>query len=324
MSDSNSDSNAVFVGFDVAKDFIDVCLLQGERKRLWRVRQTAAELAKLARKLAKLKPQLLVAQATGGDERELADACRRLELPLVVKNPKQIRDFAKSRGILAKTDRVDAYVTALYGQLMRPELRELASREQRELADQSAYRQSVVKDRAALKVRLQRASDEGIRASIARRISHAAEEIKQVEATIKKLIAGNEQWCSRAKLASTVPGIAVQVSRVIVADAAELGRINDKQAAALVGVAPYADDSGKSHGRRRIRGGRSRLRRMFYMAARTAVRVDAGLREFYQGLVARGKPKQLALIAVARKLVVIVNHMFRDNRPYLAQPSSVS
>ena len=87
---------------------------------------------------------------------------------------------------------------------------------------------------------------------------------------------------------------------------------------------PYADDSGKSHGRRRIRGGRSRLRRMFYMAARTAVGVDAGLREFYQGLVARGKPKQLALIAVARKLVVIVNHMFRDNRPYLAQPSSVS
>lgn len=323
MPHSSSELSAVFIGFDVAKDFIDVCLLQGKRKRLWRVRQTAAELAKLARKLAKLKPQLLVAEATGGYERALSDACRRLDLPLIVKNPKQIRDFAKSRGILAKTDRVDAYVTALYGQLMRPELRELPSLEQRELADQTAYRQSLVGDRAALKVRLQRAADDVIRASILRRIRHADEEVKQVEAHIKKLIAGNEQWSSRAKLASSAPGIAVQVSRVIVADAPEFGRINDKQAAALVGLAPYADDSGKSHGRRRIRGGRSRLRRMFYLAARTAVRVDAGLREFYLGLVARGKPKQLALIAVARKLVVVVNHMFRDNRPYLARPVSV-
>lgn len=307
-----SQSTPCFVGLDVSKAVIDVCVLCGEEAERFRVEQEDVALAALAERLAGVSPQRVIVEATGGYERAVVDALAARELPVVVMNPKRTRDFAKSEGRLAKTDRIDAEMLARFGAKIQPAIRALPSAAQRELAALTAYQQRLVADRAALRVQLQRAVVEAVRDSLLRRIGQFGEECRMLEAEIDNRIAACGDWHERAQLARTAPGVGRQVARTLIAEFPELGSLSDRQAAALAGLAPFADDSGQYRGRRRIRGGRKRVRRMLYLAARTAVRVDLDCRAFYEGLTGRGKPKQLALIAVARKLLVVLNHMFRD------------
>jgi transposase len=311
-----SQFNSVFVGLDVSKSFIDVCVLGPFRPRRWRVRQEPAALSELAAELAALEPERIVVEATGKYELAIVDALAALAAPVVVMNPKRVRDFARSQGILAKTDKLDAYVLALYGAQIQPALRALPSREQRELAALTAYQQKTVADRAALRIQLQCAGHDVIAASLLRRIEQLDVECRLIEAEIDNRIAASPLWFERAQLARTAPGVGVQTARTLVAEMPELGQLEDREAAALAGLAPFASDSGEHYGRRRIRGGRKRVRRMLYMAARTAVRVDVGYGEKYQKLQARGKAKNAALIAIARTLLVALNHMIRDGKPF--------
>lgn len=314
-----SQFSSLFVGLDVSKSAVDVCLLGPAEPRYWRVLQEPGALAELARELARLGPERIVVEATGGYELALVEALVGVAAPLVVMNPKRVRDFAKSQGFLAKTDRIDAYVLALFAAQIQPAVRALPSSAQRELAACTAYQQRIVADRAALRVQLQRAGQQLIQTSLLRRIEQLDIECRLLEAEIDSRIAASSRWCERALLARTAPGVGVQVARTLVAEFPELGSLSDRQAAALAGLAPFAADSGEYRGRRRIRGGRKRVRRMLYLAARTAVRVDLGYGASYQRLVARGKPKQLALVAVARKLLVALNHMFCEGRPWEAR-----
>ena len=311
-----SQFNRFFVGLDVSKGAVDVCVLGPAEPSQWRVSQRPAARAELVAELARLEPERIVIEATGGYERALVEALSAAGLAVVVMNPKRTRDFAKSEGLLAKTDRIDAYMLALFGAKIQPALRALPDREQRELAACAAYQQKLVAARAAVKIQLQRAEPEPIRASLLRRLEQLDAECQLLETEIDQRIGRSFSWHWRALLARSAPGVGVQVTRTVVAELPELGSLGDKQVAALVGLAPFAADSGAYRGRRRIRGGRKRVRRMLYLAARAAVRVDLGCKAFYDRLVARGKPKQLALTAVARKLLVALNHMFRDQRPW--------
>lgn len=317
-----SQFSSFFVGLDVSKSAVDVCLMGPAEPRHWRVPQQPDALAELARELARLGPERIVVEATGGYELALVEALVDVAAPVVVMNPKRVRDFAKSQGVLAKTDRLDAYVLALFAAQIQPAVRALPSAQQRELAACTAYQQRVVADRAALRVQLQRAGQQLIQTSLLRRIEQLDVECRLLEAEIDSRIAASSLWSERALLARTAPGVGVQVARTLVAEFPELGSLSDRQAASLAGLAPFAVDSGEYRGRRSIRGGRKRVRRMLYLAARTAVRVDLGYGAIYQRLVARGKPKQLALVAVARKLLVALNHMFSERKPWEARSAA--
>lgn len=306
----------IFVGLDVSKRFLDVCVLGPFAPRRWRVAQQPEALRALAAELAALDAERIIVEATGEYEDAIVEALADLGAPIVVMNPKRVRDFANSLGLLAKTDTIDAYVLALYGARIQPAVRALPSAEQRELAALTAYQQKIVADRAALKIQLQRVTLDRIQQSLLHRIEQLDTECRQIEAEIDNRIAGCQQWLERAKLARSAPGVGVQVARTLVAEMPELGAMSDREAAALAGLAPYASDSGEHHGRRHIRGGRKRVRRMLYLAARTAVRVDLGYAEQYSRMQARGKAKNAALIAIARKLLIALNHMFLENRPF--------
>jgi len=316
QSQSNSLS-ALFVGIDVSKRRLDVCVLGPDGPRHQQVEQTPEAVAALANQLAALGAERLVVESTGGYERPLLDALAALGAPVVLINPKWARDFAKSARQLAKTDRIDAHILALFAAKMLPDVRAPQTAEQRELAALTRYQQHLVADRAALKLQLQRACEPLIRDSLSRRIDALDLECRMLEAAIDARIANSQTWRVQDERARTAPGVGRQVARTLVAELPELGRLEDRQIAALVGLAPFADDSGQSHGRRRCRGGRKRVRRMLYLAARTAVRVNLALGAFYRRLTEqRGKPRQLALIAVARKLLVALNHMFRKQRDW--------
>lgn len=308
-----SQSNSYFVGVDVSKDRLDVAFIGPAARPAQQVAQRPAELAALVAALGRLAPASIVVESTGGYERPLVDGLCEAGLPIVVVNPKRTRDFAKSLGRLAKTDRIDAETLALYAARVQPAIRRLPAAEQRELATLTRYQRKMVADRAALRLQLRRATIPLQQESLVRRLDALDVEIQLLESHIDTLIANSDEWRVRAARARTAPGVGRQVARTLVAELPELGALDDREIAALVGLAPFADDSGKSHGRRRCRGGRGCVRTLLYLAARTAVRVDLGFKAFYHRLtVERGKPKQLALVAVARKLLVTLNHMFRD------------
>ena len=316
QSQFSSKFSSRYVGLDVSKNALEVGLLGPHEPRMWQVAQEPAAHAELVAELVALAPKLIVVEATGKYELAIVEAMVAAGLPVVVINPKRVRDFAKSHGILAKTDKIDALVLALFAAQVQPALRELPSAEQRALAACTAYQQKLVAERASLRVQLGRAGDAVISASLLRRIEQLDDECRLLEAEIDARIAACDLWYERALLARTAPGVGVQVARTLVAEMPELGALEDRQASALAGLAPFNSDSGESRGRRRIRGGRGRVRRMLYLAARTAVRFDVGYRLAYEKFLAKGKARNAALIAIARKLLVALNHMLRDGRPF--------
>lgn len=299
----------LYVGLDVSQDKIDAAVYgQGEP---WTVRYDRDGLISLVERLSALEPALIVAEATGGLERRLVAALDAVGLRVAVVNPARIRSFAKAEGRLAKTDRLDAYVIAHFAEAMKPTPRERPSVDAQEVKDLLARRRQVVDMLTAEHNRVRRAI-EPVQGFLEEHITYLERELDKLDHLVDDRMQADSHWQAKATLLRSVPGVGVVTANTLVADLPELGQLNRKQIAALVGVAPLNRDSGRWRGRRSIWGGRPVVRTALYMAALVATRHNSVLRSFYERLLATGKPKMVALTACAHKLLLILNAMVRD------------
>ena len=297
-----------YVGIDVAKDRVDIAVRPtGE---YWDVTYDEAKVAALVAQLQTLQPAAVILESTGGLELPLVAALAAAALPVAVVNPRQVRDFAKSTGRLAKTDRLDAQVLAHFAEAVGPPLRPLRDAETQALSAVLGRRRQVMAMLVAEKNRLSRAALE-VRPRIQSHITWLEQELNDVDAELRQMIRRSPVWREQDDLLRSVPGVGEQVSLTLLADLPELGRLDRKQIAALVGVAPYNRDSGPHRGKRTVWGGRSRVRAALYMGALVASRWNPVIRDFYQRLLATGKPKKVALTECMRKLLTILNSMMR-------------
>ena len=303
------------VGIDVAKDWLDVALRPGGAA--FRVPNTAAGHADLCTRLAAAPPVVVALEATGGYEQAVVAALMAAGLAVAVLNPRQVRDFARATGQLAKTDRVDAAVLAHFAEALRPSPRPLADAAQRDLAALVGRRQDLIAMRIAEQHRL-RLAPATLADPIRAHIAWLREQLSAIETAIHARIARHPQWQADSVLLQTMKGVGPIISATLVARLPELGRLTAKQIAKLVGVAPIARDSGTRHGKRRCAGGRADVRTALYLGALVASRFNPVIRAFYRRLVAAGKLKKVALVACAHKLLTILNAMMRDRTPWRA------
>jgi transposase len=306
--------NQIYVGLDVAKHHLDVCILpRGERLR---VATDEAGLADLRARLEGLAPALIVLEATGRLHRRVAAVLAAAGLPVAVVNPRQVRAFARAIGRLAKTDAFDAEAIARFAEAVRPEPRALPDPASRALGELLARRRQLIGLRTAEAQRLEQTTGEAARATIHLVLQALGEALSQVDRAIEELIQASAVWRARLALLSSVPGVGPVLARTLIAALPELGQVGRQEIAALVGVAPLNRDSGTLRGRRHIFGGRGSVRQVLYMATLAAVRHNPRLRAFYRRLVAAGKPAKVALVACMRKLLVILNAMLREQAPW--------
>jgi transposase len=254
---------------------------------------------------------IVVVEATGGLQRQVASAVASAGLAVAVINPRQVRDFARAAGQLAKTDQIDAQVLALFGLRIQPQPRRLPDEAALELTDKLARRGQLIEMRVAEKNRRSRAST-AIKRSIDKHLAFLDQAIKNLDKDLDDTLRGSPVWAEKVELLQEVTGVGPQTLRRLLIDLPELGTLNRKAIAKLVGVAPLNRDSGALRGKRAIWGGRVNVRNTMYMAALSASRFNAPLKVFFQRLIAAGKPSRVALVAVARKLLTILNAMLRD------------
>jgi len=305
-----------WLGIDVAKDVIDVADAGGGAAA--RIPRTLAGLQTWAGRLP--RETWGVMEATGGYERLVATVLRGHGIAVCIVNPRQVRDFAKATGQLAKTDRIDAQVLAAFGQALRPRLTVALSAEVQALRAMVDRRRQLVDTRTAETNRRQQAPA-AVLGSIDDHIEWLDRQIDALDRAIADAIEGQTALCEGIAQLRTAPGVGLIVATTLRAHVPELGTLNRKRIAALVGLAPFARDSGRARGRRAIWGGRAEARAMRFLAAQSAARWDPTLREFYVRLVGHGKPKKAALAAVARKLLTAVNAMLRDRQPWRSAPA---
>jgi transposase len=306
--------DTIFVGIDVSKDRLDVALRpSGEA---FAVERNAAGLELLAGRLAAPVPYVVALEATGGFEMVAAAALAGAGLPVAVVNPAQIRAFAREIGQRAKTDPIDAAVIAHFAEATRLEPRPLPDEATRLLADLVARRRQIVEMMAAEGQRERRLTDKRLRKSIARLRKALEKELAELDSEIDDSVRGSPAWREKEELLASVPGIGPIIARTLIAELPELGQLNRKQIAALAGLAPFTRQSGQWRGKSFIGGGRTIVRTALFMGALVAKRHNPVLKAFFDRLVAAGKPKMVALIAVARKLLTILNAILRDNRPW--------
>jgi transposase len=310
---STQDATATFVGIDVAKDHLDVHL--HPQSIAFRVANDDGGIDDLVARLVAAGPALIVLEATGGYQNPVVAALGAAELPVAVVNPRQARRFAEGHGRLAKTDVIDAATLALFAAQVRPEARPRPSDEAQQFAALLGRRRQILHRRLAEQQRLGTAAGR-IAKDIRAHIAYLSRQFDRLEADLEASLRASPLWRERDELLQSVPGVGRQVSRVLIAELPELGLTSGRQLAALVGLAAFARDSGRVRGRRRIFGGRAGVRAALYMAALVAVRFNAPLAAFYQRLVERGKAKKLALIAVARRLLGILNALVRSRKPW--------
>jgi transposase len=297
------------VGIDVAKSFVDVCCgPEGEQRRY---ASTPRHLAHLVRRLIQSGPSRVVVEATGGLERSLVQRLQRAELPVVVANPRQVRRFAQALGHLAKTDRIDARVLALYGERVRPEPRALPDEDTRAIAAWVGRRRQLQTMIVAEKNRRARCTG-ALRRHVERVLRMLEREVKTLEGQIRQRIERDPARRALDRRLRSVPGVGPAVSSTLIGELPELGRLDRKRIASLVGVAPFNRDSGQLRGRRTIFAGRAPVRTALYLSALVGARFNPVLRDFYRRLLDAGKPKKLALVAVAHKLLTILNAIARD------------
>ena len=304
----------IYVGIDVAKDRLDVHVRPGGEA--FAVARDGEGVANLVDRLRVLAPALIVSEATGGFEQVVAGSLASAGLPVVVVNPRQIRDFARALGRLAKTDRLDAEVIALFAERVRPELRPLADERARLLGELVARRRQVVEMITAEGNRARQLESRRLKKRIERHRLILQEELTEIEQELDTTIRGTPIWRESEDLLKSVPGVGNTLARSLIADLPELGTLDRKKIAALVGVAPFNRDSGTLRGRRAVWGGRSAISATLYMAALVATRCNPVIRTFYRRLLAAGKPKKLALTACMRKLLTILNAILRDRTPW--------
>jgi transposase len=307
------DAPAAYVGIDVAKDSLDVHARP--TGLAFRVANDEAGIATLLARLQGLRPAAIVLEATGGYEVPVVAALAAAGLTPAVVNPRQARRFAEGTGRLAKTDPLDAAVLAHFAEAVRPEPRPVPDAEARALGDLLARRRQLVQMRVGEQHRLPTASG-AIRKGIQRHIDYLDRQLRGLEAELTAAVRASPAWRERDELLQSVPGVGPQVSRTLLAELPELGTASGRQLASLCGLAPFNRDSGRRSAPRSIHGGRAHVRAALYQAALVAMRFNAPLRGVYQGLLARGKAKKVALIAVARRLLVILNALVRKGTPW--------
>lgn len=306
-------TQSFFVGIDVSKPRLDVAL--GERGKCISVPHSEEGIAGLVKQLKTPSPQLIVIEASGGTERFLVEGLAEAGLPVVVVNPRQVRDFAKAKGKLAKTDAIDARVLAAFGAAIRPEQRPLKEPERQRIADQMARRRQIVSMITQEKNRLSRATGP-VRADIQDHIHYLQKRLKQANDDIHKMIKETPIYQEIVELMLSTPGVGPVMTAGCVAWCPELGALKRRQISALVGAAPFNRDSGSRRGERMVWGGRRALRNLLYMATISAIRCNSKIREFYQRLTAAGKKPKVAITACMRKLITILNAMIRDRKPW--------
>lgn len=305
-----------FVGVDVSRDHLDLHERPGDRHQ--RYANDAAGIEAVAVRMLELKPALIVAEATGGLEVPLIVALVDRQLPIVQINPRQARDFAKATGRLAKTDIIDAAALAHFAEAVRPPVREFPSEEMRELRELLDRRQQLIGIRVMEQNRLASTAVKSVRRDIDAHIRFLNKKIAAVEKDMNKRIAESESMRRKDEVLQSVPGIGDQVSRTLIIRLPELGTMERRQITSLVGLAPMSWDSGAMKGARHIRGGRSAVRVALYQGALSAVRLNKEFKDFYAKLKAAGKASKVALTAVARKLLVLVNAMLAKNELWRA------
>jgi transposase len=304
---------AVFAGIDVSKTALDVALRPEGSS--WRCANDEAGIADLVGRLQPLGPQLIVLEATGGLERLVVAALALAGLPVAVVNPRHVRDFAKASGRLAKTDALDAAALAHFAAALQPEPRPLPDAQEQALAALVERRRQVVGMLTAEKNRFQQALP-AVRAKVAAHIAWLEQALAELDAELDQLLRASPLWRERDQLLRSVPGVGPTVALTLLAHLPELGHGSVKHVATLVGLAPLNRDSGAWRGSRAIWGGRRHVRAALYMAALVGVRHNPVLRAFYQQLLARGKPKKVALIACMHKLLTILHAVLRHHTPW--------
>jgi transposase len=303
----------VFVGIDVSKKNLDVAVRPSGKEL--RVSNDAEGHLAIVKELGDPGPVLVVIEPTGGYEAALVAALVEAKVAVAVVNARQIRDFAKSRGKLAKTDKIDAQVLACFAEANRPEPREPADEQTRALEALVTRRRQLVDMRAMEMARCELAP-KGVRPSIDKVIAFLSKEIDDADADLTKRIGTHSSWGPKEKLLRSVKGVGRVVASTLLALLPELGSLNRKQIAALVGVAPFNNDSGKKRGRRCIWGGRAAVRAVLYMAALVAKTHNPVIADLFERLKARGKCHKVALVACMRKLLTMLNAMVRDRKPW--------
>jgi transposase len=311
-----------FIGIDVSKQQLEVAAHESGYQ--FRCVNKESAFGELIAELIALRPTLIVLEATGGLETRVVSTLHTAGLPVVVVNPRQVRDFAKALGQLAKTDRLDARVLAHFAAAIKPPLRPIKAKEQQELDALTGRRGQLVEILADEKNRRASAASDTVREQIKQHIDWLEDRIAELDKQIKALLQSSPGWQVKDQILQSVPGIGPVASFSMIADLPELGTLNRQQISKLVGVAPLNRDSGQQRGTRHIYGGRAGLRRVLYMAALTASRHNAVLKEFYQRLRANHKPFKVAITACMRKLLSIINVMVRDNTCWKSKQEPVS
>lgn len=305
--------DAHYVGIDVSKDRLDVhAHPSGEA---FAVARNGEGLAQLVARLQGLAPALIAVEATGGFETVVAASLASVGLPVVVVNPAQVRHYAQALGKRAKTDPIDAAVIARFVEATKPQVRVLPDEATQLLADLVARRRQIVEMMAAEGQRERRA-DKRLKKSIARLRKALEKELADLDAEIDDHVRGSPAWAEKEDLLASVPGVGPVIARTLIAEMPELGTLDRRQIAALAGLAPWTRQSGQWKGKSLIGGGRKSVRSLLFLGALTASRHNPTLKAFRDKLVAAGKPKMVAVIAVARKLLTILNAILRDNKPW--------
>jgi len=302
-----------YVGIDVSKALLVVGVLPSGDG--WEVTNDTKGLTSLTKRLEPLAAKLIVLEATGGFEVPVAAALARAGLPVVVVNPRQVRDFARATGQLAKTDRIDSHVLALFAQRVQPAVRPLPDEVSRAFDALLTRRRQLVAMLTVEKNRLTLAAAP-LRSAISRHVHWLERELDDADQELNRTIRQSPVWRAKDDLLRSAPGVGRITSYTLLADLPELGRLNRKQIAKLVGVAPHAADSGTLRHKRLIWGGRSSVRQVLYMATLTAIRFNPAIQLVYRRLVRAGKPPKLAIVACMRKLLTILNAMARANAPW--------
>jgi transposase len=305
-----TEQQTTFVGIDVSKARLDIAVRPGGR--YWHCPNTPERFPELIAQLRAIAPTLIVLEASGGLETALAAALAEAELPLAVVNPRQVRDFAKATGTLAKTDALDAHVLAHFAEAVRPAGRPLPPAPLAALDALADRRAQLVKMQSAEQNRLASAPP-CVRPDIQAHLDWLAQRIDITNRELRRLIESRPGWRAKDDLLQSMAGVGPVLSVVLIAAVPELGTLNNRQIAKLIGLAPLNRDSGKHRGKRRIFGGRAQVRSTMYMPARAAVRFNPVIKALYERLKAAGKPENVAITACMRKMLVILNSMVKSN-----------
>lgn len=303
-----------FVGIDVSKSTLDVCI--EPTGAMLQVAYDEAGVDQIVLQLQETKPTLIVIEATGGLEVRIATALAGKGLQVAVVNPRQVRDFAKASGRLAKTDRVDATVLAAFAKAIRPQVRPLKDEQTRALDDMVDRRRQLIGMRVQETLRLNGATTKLLQKSLKKHIAWLDGQIDDVDRDLTNRLRESDLWRAKDDLLKSIPGVGSVTTVTMLAKCPELGTLNRREIAALAGVAPMANDSGQYRGKRFIWGGRAEVRAVLYMAAVSAIRCNAPIKAFAERLKKVGKPPKVVIVACMRKLLTIMNSMLKNNAPW--------